>query len=59
MLLEEDYTNGLNRRTKMKNMPTEVQMNERYMKLRNNLISLVYLNIIAIDISWVCYLIFQ
>ena len=43
----------------MKNMPTEVEMNERYMKLRNNLISLVYLNLIAIDISWICYLIFQ
>lgn len=43
----------------MKDMPTDVQMQQKYMKLKTNLISLVYLNIIAIDISWVCYLIFQ
>jgi len=32
---------------------------EKYYKLRNNLISLIYINLIIVDISWVFYLFSQ
>jgi hypothetical protein len=41
----------------MKNMPVD-EIQKKYLKLRNNLISLVYLNILVFDIFCILYMLF-